>query len=558
MYEVRLKESFFPAQSAASLQPQTVYEMMAQQACRFGHKDALLEITSTGDSGRSWTYSALHEEAERLARALSTRHRQSARVAIFANNLPEWVLMELACAYAGLVLVTVNPSLRAAELHYILEQSKAEAIYYAAQVRGSKLRDVIDAAIADADQPLICIELEDEVALFAGWEQGVPRETSPEDVVQIQYTSGTTGFPKGAQLHQHGLVASGRDILRRVGVHEGARVPGYMPLFHTSGCGIMTLGGLGCGATILLMHDFDPVVALQLVEAQGVTFLSGVPTMLVAIFDVAEKTGRDLSQIKGLMSGGSVVAAELNRRAQKLCGVPVLNSYGQTEASPGIAGTWPDDTDEDICETIGQPYPHIDVAILKPGSSDICPLQEQGEICVRGYNVMTAYNNNPAATRDAIDKEGWLHTGDLGSMDARGYIRITGRVKEMIIRGGENLFPAEIENAMLAHPGIAEVAVVGVPDEKWGELVACFMRIRALPDGNMGISIDNGSDNTNDVDARPSAEELKKFIRARLSPQKTPAYWIWVSEWPLTGSGKIRKFVLREKFLAGEYQILTA
>ena len=212
--------------------------------------------------------------------------------------------------------------------------------------------------------------------------------------------------------------------------------------------------------------------------------------------------------------------------------------YGQTETSPVITQAWFEDDLVDLTETIGQPLPEMEVAIFKPGSNEICAVGEQGEICSRGYNVMLGYNDNPEATAATIDEKGWLHTGDLGTMDARGYVRITGRVKEMIIRGGENLFPVEIENALLEHQDIAEVAVVGVPDEKFGEQVACFMR-----------SVSGEC---------PSANELKVFIRERLSPQKTPLYWIWVEEWPLTGSGKIQKFKLAEAFERGDYSPLTA
>ncbi|MEM9263050.1 MAG: AMP-binding protein, partial [Pseudomonadota bacterium] len=220
-------------------------------------------------------------------------------------------------------------------------------------------------------------------------------------------------------------------------------------------------------------------------------------------------------------------------------GAPVQIVYGQTEASPVITQAWYTDNLADLTETIGQPVPYTDVAILKPNSQDVVGCDEIGEICCRGYLVMTGYNDNPEATASAIDKEGWLRTGDLGRMDQRGYVTITGRVKEMIIRGGENLFPAEIENALLEHDAISEIAVVGIPDDKWGEQVACFMKAA------------EGA-------ALPSAQDLKTFVRERLSPQKTPLYWSWVEEWPLTGSGKIQKFKLREAFEAGNVTVLQA
>jgi fatty-acyl-CoA synthase len=234
------------------------------------------------------------------------------------------------------------------------------------------------------------------------------------------------------------------------------------------------------------------------------------------------------------MSGGAMVAPELINRVRAAFGPTVQIVYGQTECSPVITMVWHDDELADLTGTIGQPLPNMDVAILDPKTGAVLPIGEQGEICTRGYHVMVGYNDNPEATAKAIDADGWLHTGDLGRMDSRGYVAITGRVKEMIIRGGENLFPAEIENAMLEHEDVGEVAVIGVPCPVYGEQVACFMK----PKGGR----------------RPDRAELKAFIRERLSPQKTPKHWLWVDQWPLTGSGKIQKFKLAEQFARGEHR----
>jgi fatty-acyl-CoA synthase len=237
--------------------------------------------------------------------------------------------------------------------------------------------------------------------------------------------------------------------------------------------------------------------------------------------------------LKGIMAGGSMVAPDLIDRARETFGPTVQIVYGQTECSPGITLSSHDDAPEDAMTTIGQPLPNMDVAILDPSTGAVLPIGEQGEICTRGYHVMAGYNDNPEATAKAVDADGWLHTGDLGRMNVRGYISITGRVKDIIIRGGENLFPAEIEIAMLEHVDVGEVAVVGVPCPVYGEQVACFMRSSGQ--------------------RRPEPAELKAFIRERLSPQKTPRHWLWVDEWPLTGSGKIQKFKLAEQFARGEH-----
>jgi fatty-acyl-CoA synthase len=538
MYRVALTQSLFPAQADTPFRPTTIAAMLGEQARALGDALALREILADGAIGREWTYANLLRDCERLGRALASRHEAGARIAIFANNVPEWIWMEMAAGLAGLTLVTVNPGFSARELLYVLEQSRAEAVYFVPSVRGNPLGPIVAQACADLPAVRHRILLTDHAGLFDGAESGALRATAPDDIVQIQYTSGTTGFPKGALLHQKGLVQNGFDSVNRWGAGPGDQILIIMPLFHTAGCALTVLGGLANGATLLLAPGFDPEMAARVVERERVAFLLGVPTMIVGLIDEAKKAGRDLSAVRSVMSGGAMVAPELVSAARKTFGAPVQIVYGQTEASPGICLAWDDDADADLSGTIGQPLPHMDVAILDTGDGSVCPLGVQGEICCRGYNVMAGYNDNPEATAAAICPEGWLHTGDLGTMDARGYLKITGRVKDMIIRGGENLYPAEIENAMLDQEAILEAAVVGVPDEKWGELVACFMRGR-------------GAD-------RPEPVALKAFVRERLSAQKTPAFWIWVDQWPLTGSGKIQKFALREAFMRGDHRVETA
>ena len=536
MYKATLSDSFFQAVREDDITPTTIGEMITKQALLRGDQVALKELGYDGAVLRSWTYRSLLADAERLGRALATRHEQGARIAVFANNIPEWVLLELGCAFAGVTLVTVNPAYQSRELRYVLEQSHAEAVYYVKDFRGNPLEDIVNAVHAQLPALRHRIDLNDHKALFEGEDRGVLPDVSPGDVVQIQYTSGTTGFPKGALLHHHGLVQNGFDTMSRGGVKAGDVFIHNMPLFHTTGCAILVLGGFGVGATMLLAPVFDPEMIIQVTEREQTKFILGVPTMIVALIEEVERSGRDVSSVQYIMSGGAMVAPELVKKADEVFGAKIQIVYGQTESSPVITQAWSDDSVEDLSQTIGQPVPHVDVSIRNPQTNDVMAIDEQGEICARGYLVMTGYNDNPEATKNAIDADGWLHTGDLGCMDERGYIKITGRVKEMIIRGGENLFPAEIENAMLEHDDLAEVAVVGVPDEKWGEQVACFMRAQG--------------------EERPDASTLKGFIRERISPQKTPAYWIYVDDWPLTGSGKIQKFKLREAFERSEFDVL--
>ena len=536
MYNLSLPESFCPAQGGPEPTPLTIGAMLRASAAAAPEKPALKELDYDGDVKGIWTYATLLEDAERLARALASRHKEGARIAVYANNRPEWVLLELACGLAGVILVTVNPAYQKRELKYVLEQSRSEAIYYVESFRGNPMREIADTVCDEIPAVRHRILLTNHDALYAGEEKGALRDPQPGDPVQIQYTSGTTGFPKGALLHHNGLVRNGVDTMTRGGVRPGDSFVHHMPLFHTTGCAILVLGGLGVGATMLLAPMFDPAMIAKVIERERTDFILGVPTMLVALIDEVKKSGRDVSSTRRIMSGGAMVAPELCRKAKDVLGAPIQIVYGQTESSPVITQAWFDDSLEDLTQTIGQPAAHTEVAIRDPHTGAVSPVGVQGEICCRGYHVMIGYNDNPEATATAIDGDGWLHTGDLGTMDARGYVKITGRVKDMIIRGGENLFPAEIENAMLEHEHIIEIAVVGIPDDKWGEQVACFMRARSSQ--------------------RPCSEELKAFIRERLAPQKTPFYWVWVDGWPLTGSGKIQKFKLREQFERGEHKPL--
>jgi fatty-acyl-CoA synthase len=282
---------------------------------------------------------------------------------------------------------------------------------------------------------------------------------------------------------------------------------------------------------MLLIKRFDADTFARLIEEQGVTTCFAVPTMLFNLLESLDKTPRDMSSLEVITTGGAPVPPELVRRVRDRLGCHLLSAFGQTEHSPMICLNPVEATQEQIVETAGQPLPQTEVSIRSPDENQVLPIGEVGEICARSYAVMISYNDNPDATAAAVDRDGWLHTGDLGTMDDQGFVRVTGRVKDMIIRGGENHFPAEIEAVLVTHPDVAQVAVVGLPDEKWGEVIAAFIL----------------SDNVPDV------EQLRTHCRAIMSPQKTPSVWVHVSDFPLTGSGKVQKFAIREKFLAGNY-----
>lgn len=534
MYEVSLTESYFPAQTDDEVMETTVGGILRTQSAKTPNAGALVEAGMDGRIGRAWTYAELLTYSERLARALLSRYRPGDRICVWAPNIPEWVILEFAAALAGLTLVTANPAYRPRELKFVLEQSGAVGLFLVKEYRGNPMAEIAAAVANEVGALREVIDMDDHAALFAGDD---PARMLPEvrstDPVQIQYTSGTTGFPKGAILHHRGVTNNARFCFSRLKAQAGETTLNFMPMFHTAGCGIITLGAIQFGCRMILAKLFDPGHMLNLVEAEKVTNLLGVPTMLVALCEAQSARPRDVSSLRIASSGGSMVAPELVRRVRALFECEIQPLYGQTESSPLLTQCRSEHAIEDLCETVGQAMPQTELSIRDPHTNAIMPISAVGEICARGYCVMIGYNDNPEANAKAIDADGWLHTGDLGTMDARGFVKITGRVKEMIIRGGENLFPAEIENVLLEHPDVAEVAVVGAPDERWGEIVVCFLRLRA------GATLNKTA--------------LIAHCRERIAAQKTPAHWIEIAEWPLTGSGKIQKFVLRDQFVAGAF-----
>jgi fatty-acyl-CoA synthase len=534
MYRVNLTTSYFPAQADDAVRETTVGGVLREQAGKTPDAEALVEVGMAGELGRRWTYAQLLAEAERLARALLTRYRPGERICVWAPNIPEWAVLEYGSALAGLTLVTANPAYRLRELKYVLEQSRSVGLFMVGEYRGNPMAATAADAAAELPGLREVVDMEDAGAFFAGHAAGTPLPAvTPDDPAQVQYTSGTTGFPKGAVLTHRGLTNNGRLVFARGMLARGSSVLCFMPMFHTAGCAILTLGTVQIGGRFLIAKLFDPGHMLDIVAAEGIESFLGVPTMLIALLEAQAARPRDVGSVKLTISGGSMVPPELVRRVRQTFGCDFEIVYGQTESSPVLTQTRADDSIEDMCETAGQALPCTEISIRDPATNTVAAVGAIGEICARGYCIMTGYNDNPQATAAAIDAEGWLHTGDLGTMNARGFVKVTGRVKEMIIRGGENLFPAEIENVLLEHPDVAEVAVVGVPDEKWGEIVVCFLRLAA------GATLDT--------------QALVAHCRANIAPQKTPARWITVNEWPLTGSGKIQKFVLRDRYVAGEW-----
>jgi fatty-acyl-CoA synthase len=539
MYDIQLDRSYFPAQRDLPILETTVGGVLREQVAKTPDALALTEAGISGKIGRSWTYRELLADADRLALSLLSQFEPGERICIWAPNAPEWVIMEFAAALAGLTLVTANPAYQERELRYVLEQSQSAALFLVREHRGNPMARIGAAAAAGNARLRAIVDLEDHDALFgAASGSGVFPEVSPGDPVQIQYTSGTTGFPKGAIINHRGMTNNARHHYILSGVAEGDTSLNFMPLFHTASCGLTTLGSVQRGCRMVLARLFDALAMLDIIESERVGAVIGVPTMFVGFVEAQRARPRETSSVRCAAAGGSIVPLELIRQVRELLGWDLLPVYGQTENSPLLTQVRPGDPEPMRSTTVGQALPHTEISIRDPKDNEVVGIGAVGEICTRGYAVMTGYNDNPEATAAAIDGDGWLHTGDLGSMDERGFLSVTGRVKDMIIRGGENLFPAEIEGVILEHPAVIETAVVGMPDDRWGEIVVAFVRLTD------GASFDEPA--------------MIHHCRERIAPHKTPCRWIEVDEWPLTGPGKIQKFVLRDRLIAGAYGPATA
>jgi fatty-acyl-CoA synthase len=528
-----LSSSTMPADTSQPVLETTVGGVLREAAGRDPEAIGLVSCSGEANTCQRLRFGELLEESETIARALLTSFEPGEHVAVWAPNLPEWILLQFGMALAGLVLVPLNPAYREAELRYALKQSKASGIFFLPEFRGSPMGDWVRAVQGDCPALRRQVSLADWQAFRAlGTAERPLPDVKPDDPVQIQYTSGTTGAPKGATLHHRGLTNNGRFVVSSLGAKPGEAFFNPAPLFHVAGCVVGVLGSLACRSTLVQPLSFDPGVALALIEQERVTTMGGVPTMLIAMMEHPDFQKRDLSSLRTVGIGGAAVPAELVRHIEEALGIDLIILFGQTEASCSITKTRPDDSPEDKAETIGLPLPQTEVQIIDPESGKVVSPGVSGEICARGYGVMHGYYDNPEATAATIDEMGWLHTGDLGTMDDRGYCKIVGRIKDMIIRGGENIYPREIEEVLFKHSAVGDVAVVGVPDSKWGERLVAFVRL--APEHSA------------------EAEELEAYVRERLARHKVPREWQFLDELPMTASGKIQKFSLREQYVSRE------
>ena len=515
-----------PADTDEDLWETTVGDLLRDRAGAHAGRAALM--WPDGVRIRQMTWPQLLEAAERAAGLILERISTGDPVAVWSANSPDWVVLEYGAALAGTPLVPINTALADAEAAYQLRQSGARLLLVAEAYRGKPLRD--RAVALAADLPALAGVLGMDAWRAAGRPApGTLPRPAPESPFLIQYTSGTTGTPKGAVLSHLACVNSGRFGIAKLhqgGAHEIYCSP--LPLHHVgaSVCAVLTAAAVG--GTLALTPSFDATAVLRLAERTRATILGLVPTMMTDILACPELRVRDLSSLRVVCGGGSTVPPELIRRFEEGLGVQLAIAYGQSE-SPYATSTSLSDSDVIKAETLGRPCAHREVRIARTGTGRTAELGEHGELLIRSPLNMTGYHGLPEER--AIDADGWLHTGDICSMDADGVLRIHGRGREVIIRGGENIYPREVEEALLAHPAIADVAVVGLPDDRLGETVAAVVR---LVPGATG-----------------EPEELESFARSRLAAFKTPRAWRFVERFPLTASGKIRRHVLRDDLLRG-------
>jgi fatty-acyl-CoA synthase len=527
--------SYAHGASDVELLGETIGANLAATAARLPAHEALVDCPS----GRRWSYAGLEAWARQVARGLlAFGVKKGDRVAIWSPNCPEWVAVQYATALIGAVLVNVNPAYRVSELEFVLRQSGVRTLISATAYKASDYRAMVEAARPSLPGLLDVIYIGDrswdELEAAAGSIASAEVEQAAaalafDDPINIQYTSGTTGFPKGATLSHHNILNNGYFVAELLGYTEADRVCLPVPFYHCFG---MVMGNLGCtshGATIVIPAPlFDPAATLAAVAAERCTSLYGVPTMFIAELGVEGFAGYDLTSLRTGIMAGSPCPVEIMKRViaeMHMDGVAIC--YGMTETSPVSTQTRNDDDLHRRTATVGRVMPHVEVKVTDPATGLVVPVGTVGELCTRGYSVMLGYWDQPDQTADAIDSARWMHTGDLAVMGEDGYVNIVGRIKDLVIRGGENVYPREIEEFLYSHPDIEDVAVIGVPDERYGEELMAWIRMRP------------GADPLD-------AAAVREFCAGRIAHQKIPRYVRIAEGFPMTVTGKIRKVEMRE------------
>ena len=519
----------------------TIGDNLDRTAARFPDRDAVVEVAT----GLRWSYREFVERVDELALGLRDAGlTKGDRVGIWAPNCASWTLTQYATAKLGVILVNINPAYRTHELEYVLNQSGIRLLVAAVKFKTSDY-----AAMIEEVRPK-CAALEQVVLLDSPeWERlagngtgrdrgelaAVQASLSPDDPINIQYTSGTTGFPKGATLSHHNILNNGYFVGELCGYTEQDRICIPVPFYHCFGMVMGNLAATSHGAAMIIPAPaFDPALTLATVQQERCTSLYGVPTMFIAELSLLNETGPgaesyDLSSLRTGIMAGSPCPVEVMKQVVSRMGMSEVQiCYGMTETSPVSTQTRADDSLERRVSTVGRVHPHLEVKIIDPGTGLTVPRGTAGELCTRGYSVMLGYWEEPEKTAESIDRARWMHTGDLGVMDDEGYVNITGRIKDMVIRGGENIYPREIEEFLYTHPDVLDAQVIGVPDVKYGEELCAWVRMR---DGATPLT----------------AEALLEFATGKLAHYKIPRYVHIVDEFPMTVTGKVRKVEMRER-----------
>ena len=538
---VRLMDSYARGDSDTAILDDTIGRNLHRTVERHAERDALVDVAS----GRRWTYSEFAADVELLAAGLLVAGVQVGdRVGIWAPNCPEWTLAQYATAEIGAILVNINPAYRSHELQFVLRQAGVSVLLSATEFKGSDYTAMIDDVrpeVATLREVLFIGSIQWEAMTDRGHRAlaktpqmvaDVSSTLRPDDAINIQYTSGTTGFPKGATLSHRNILNNGFFVGELCHYTENDRVCIPVPFYHCFG---MVMGNLACtshGATMVIPGPaFDPVATLTAVADEKCTSLYGVPTMFIAELALENIGEFDLSSLRtGIMAGSPCPTEVMKQVIERMGMAEVSICYGMTETSPVSLQTRSDDSIEQRVSTVGRVGPHLEVKIVDPVLGETLPRGEAGELCTRGYSVMIGYWEQPDKTAEAIDSDGWMHTGDIGVMDGNGYVAITGRIKDMVIRGGENIYPREVEEFLYTHPDILDAQVIGVPDEKYGEELMAWIQLR-------------------DGAAPLDSDAVRQFCDGRLAHYKIPRYVHIVDEFPMTVTGKVRKVEMRERSL---------
>lgn len=530
---MRLQQAYRPAEPdrVASI---TIGELLRGVASRRPEQTALIDGSADPRQRRRITYAQLLALAESGARELLSRIPTGSTVAIWAPNSLDWVILEFSCALAGLPLVMINPAFTGHEAAYILQQSKSVAVFVAQKYRDNPLAQRVEEIRHTLPDLRLVTDLQTWAASLNPGSNAAHRtelpNVRPEATAAIQYTSGTTGKPKGAMQSHLAAVNVCRGLTTQLGTPKGSVWLLPLPLYSVGGSMFKVIGTLWNEGSLVIVPDFEPGLVLQLIEEEHVAFFSAVPTMYLRIFEHPDFARRDLRSLEALCCGGSTVPEELVQKIEQSYGAEYIMMFGLTEMCGTVCQTVRGDTTSHKARTIGKPLPGIEIKIVSTENLQILGVNEPGEICVRGVGRMQCYFEMPEATAAAIDSEGWLHTGDIGTIAEDGYCTITGRLKDMIRRGGMNIYPREIEDVLATHAAVAEAVAFGIADDHWGEQVVAAVRLRP--------------------GATPSVQELESFLREHIARHKVPRFWEFVERMPVNAMGKIQKNALRDEFLA--------